>query len=344
MAKTVARRGRRLQEVGNKQKTRVGPMGRMRGGQNINFVSRSMVTGLDKAGLAHARLLLDPCNGPLTYPCYEGGCGGILTRTETDLIIGATSGVTSGLFHWTPGYNKGYTNAGSTYAENLCGFQQNSDTIATTVSSYLYGQAPLPPFAVGSSRCVAACMQVWWPGTELNRQGFVTFGNTSGNTIFNGMVVTVAQVKQSLTNTDRVPDDFIEQVWIPTEGDEQFIDGGLDIAQVAEDGVQNVAELAKHGSITLAYYGLPSGTGLRVRMVAVYESTIGNDVTIGQGVVQNLTRPPPSTNRLADVLRWLYNHGPGFAHKYGGAFLNAMDNFNMSRNVNSARLTYGELR
>jgi hypothetical protein len=43
---------------------------------------------LDKMALDYARLLLDPCNAPLSFPVYGGADGSYLVRCESFVSIG----------------------------------------------------------------------------------------------------------------------------------------------------------------------------------------------------------------------------------------------------------------
>lgn len=220
--------------------------------------ARSYSQGLDSAAAAYAALLLDPCGADLTYPVYAGSSGGILARCESTNTFFAGSTAVGGVFQWLPG-------AFSVNAGNALNQFFASDTgVGGTIT---FGNALTQPGAVlannaSSIRCVAACMQVYWPGTELNRQGFVTAGNTIGNSYPVGSTQTATGGNTLLSYYSRMPGDMFEIKWRPTEADQDFNGPADNLGPL---------NLSGHGAITLNVAGIPVSTGVRIRLVAVYE-------------------------------------------------------------------------
>jgi len=124
---------------------------------------------LDQGGLRYAKLLSDPCSGPLVNGPQPGLGGGIVTRfeSETTLFSGALSA--GGYLYWLPS-NAAYT-VSTTLTPAVA--SAGSALVPTAGSGYLVANA-------ASYRCLSACMQIYWAGTELNRQGFIGMGYTTG--------------------------------------------------------------------------------------------------------------------------------------------------------------------
>lgn len=252
---------------------------------------------LDRSAMQYARLLRDPCNGPLVPSLWPGSEGSLVTRFETDFICfnGATE--TGGIIVYNPGLALCYSNATPV----------TSDTTATQLTSALL---PVPGATflantAGSYRCVSACAQVMFAGTELNRAGFLgagvtTFGSYARNLLVvaggAGIVTNPSDVRQSCQKVVRMPDDMLEVKWFPGGGDSLFMEGG-NTAMTAADVVD--AGAAKN-CIQISVSGLPVSTGVRVRFVTVMEWT----PRMGQGFVSSMSMPR-SRFGVNDILSYL---------------------------------------
>lgn len=206
----------------------------------------------------YAKLLLDPCSAPLVHPVGSGQ-GGFLARVETDFILGNGATNTCGFLRWAPGaLCVGTTDAGWSYAV------ADSDTTAATAigsfaSSYLPGYSYITTNS-RSLRCVAACAQLFWPGSEVNRQGVVSGVVAPMESITLGSTYTVANVRAGSGFTMRMPTEKMEIKWSPSPSDLLYENAGAVIASNAN-----------HNAIVLSWAGIPQATGVRVRLVAVYE-------------------------------------------------------------------------
>lgn len=239
----------------------------------------------------YARLLADPCTAPLCHPVYNGADGGIVSRFEYDTVLFSSSTDTCGALIWAPGG----IGVSSTTASGITTIEAAaSSTSVTAVSppaTYNPGQGFLSGVAA-NCRVVAACIQVFWPGSENNRQGYITYGNVSGATILTGTSYSVDSVSQLLPNSERMPMDFIEIKLRPQDGDQQWTNPG---------GATTVAELSKKGAIGFAIKGIPTSTGVRVRFVAIYEW----QAYPGQGLVIPDNARNTSTNTLDHIVNAL---------------------------------------
>jgi hypothetical protein len=240
---------------------------------------------LDKPALDYTRLLADPCAGPLVHGLAPDGSGGFIVRLETDLVINGSATDVGAFLAFTPGIN--------TY--ELSNAPITSDGGAITPSSVGFSSF-LQTTPVGSYRALAACIQVMWPGTELNRSGVVALGQVDRAELTSASLST-GNLRTLAPNVERTPATFVEQRWHPNEQDLNW--------NSDSSGDQLTAGLkAKRGSIYVAAFGIPVSTGLRVRMVGVYEwkPLVASGLTVP---VSTQT----SSNTMSDALRVLESAG-----------------------------------
>lgn len=274
---------------------------------------------MDQQGKAFAALLQDPCNASLCHPTYAGTDNGILTRFETDNILfnGATD--TAALLHWAPG---GMGTTGTQGNHLLVGTSATTGG-AITPAVLSNSVSPGTIFLTGNAasvRCVAACMQVYWPGSESNRAGLVYTGISNGATVVAGQATSADGVSQLTQFVDRAPTNFIEIKWRPSDGDQLMIPPSTNTV---------LSELARKNAITMAVKGIPVSTGLRVRLVVVYEWT----PLAGDGIVNPVMSRSLSNNTLSQVVSYLDRMYPGWWHRLGSAAVNYV-----------AAVTYGSRR
>lgn len=264
-------------------------------------VPRLMAT-LDRAAVEWAALLNDPCNARLTYACYPvGDSNSILMRVESDTILFSGSTETAGQMVFVPGLGIALTNL----------TPATSDTSGSTLTrnaSISPGEGFIAANAA-SLRCVAACTQVTYPGTELNRSGVVGIGLTgAGNFLSNlttgeggGNANASAQTLRILTqHVERMPSTMVECKWFPGDGDAESFNYALRPAAWGQ-------ALNGRNAIAVSASGFPVSTGIRIRNVAVYELALLSSVASGQ--VQALA-PPVSSSTTGSVLRFLYSKDP----------------------------------
>jgi hypothetical protein len=281
-------------------------------------------TALDAYSSAYARLLSDPCAAPLTSPSYIGGDAGILSRFETDYLLFNNATDTAGTLIWTPG---GIGTTG-TLASHL--FFTNAATSAAFATSTALSNASAPGLtflanSAVSARCVAACMQVYWPGSEANRSGIVYTGVVNGGAVVGGTGVSADGVGSACQFVDRMPAGMIETKWRPADGDQISIPVNTNTA---------AAEIDKRNAIVLAIKGIPNSTGVRVRLVAVYEWTPG----LSQGFVTPITTRSWTGNSLTDVLNYLDARYPNWFHNAGNYLSGAASSAVMAVAYNTNRL------
>lgn len=285
-------------------------------------VSRNAFNSLDVYAKSHAALLADPCKAPLAYSVYPGGSGGQMARFSQDLIVFNDFNTdVGGVLVWSPGY---------------AAYSQSRPLIPLTTDTQNFGMSDLRAAAGNAAvanttgyRCLAACAQVYYPGTELSRSGFVGLGYTTGGTITEYQTTTVggdgnttlsiAGLRQTQFHSERTPNTMMEIKWKPSQADEQFTSGLSPASQTAT----NAYGLSSRNCITISASGLPPGVGLRVRFVAVYEYIQQPNI----GIVGTAGNAPRSKNSINDVLRALDNMGNWFistATQYGPEILGAI--------------------
>lgn len=248
--------------------------------------------GLDAAATAYARLLADPCGAPLTKSIGYGSGDSILVRTENDAILfnGATD--TGGWAIWCPATTVALARNAADDTSGVAG------RLTDWPSPAGRGLASVAT----SVRCVAACLQVFWPGTELSRQGVVGLGvipatalsrylpATSGGSATN---LSVSQARTLCQHTERMPDTMAEITWRPGPDDQTDYD--LGVSNTAANFAGNVGN---RNAILLSIGGIPVATGVRIRTVAVFEYT----PIEGQGLAASV-ETPRSVNTQNEVLQ-----------------------------------------
>lgn len=221
-----------------------------------------MVAPVEKAVRDYIALLKDPCNGPLVGP-VGATANGYITRFETTVNVNTTQP-----FWWLT-WVPGALSFTATNNDGIAGVQSPTDTGALTVT---VDNAMAPGYSFLNSncqtfRCLAACAQIRYTDTEVNRKGVL------GSTIVSG-ARTFTSVKEAFSVTvdrARVPDQSLEVLWQPGDGDETFTPrqtGTFDTeTRARKNGIQIT------GSNCLA-------SSVSVRLVVVYQWTPGSDDSI----------------------------------------------------------------
>ncbi len=271
---------------------------------------------LDASAQQFARLLADPCAGPLVHPVYSGSDSGYLGRFETDFVVSSlgTSGGAGnfGALLFAPGCigvsgNDTLSISGNTSVMFLgsSGTASDTDTKSwvckgTPVAGTAPSVNPQPGaqfFAFGSEavRCVAACLQIHYTGTELNRAGTVSLARVNAGSVLNSDFTSVSALRALSNYVDRTPDTHYEIIWTPSDGDQLFVDPSLITGQ---------RQTERKNGVLLTYSGVPS-TDLRVRLVCVYEWVPES----GQGLISGMENRNRSSNTLDHVLNTLDKTG-----------------------------------
>lgn len=270
---------------------------------------------LDAGGKKWAALLNDPCTAELVPGCYPSGEGGLLQRVESDLLIFTNPATTSGVVCYTPGV---LGDGSAIFNGGLVTGESATDGAALSFVSQA-GYQPGNTQATsnwGQYRCVAACLQVSWPGSELNRQGLVALGNMSAQVVVNNG--STGQTRTTLQNVTRMPEDMAEIKWRPGAMDNQFSPYYVGAGGPGQEILQG------RSSIVLAVTGLPATVGIRIRMVAVYE--VIPRITTGIVVAsQNRSHSRNTVNEVLDYLDGLGNWAFKVGHTVERGFNTALN-------------------
>lgn len=240
--------------------------------------------GLDVYASRYARLLMDPCNGPLEHPVYAGSEAGFLFRAQSVFTVGTGATDTAGYLHWTPGY----VNSNNSEILTAAGAAANTTLVAGASGTAGPGKAFLNGNAFGV-RCVAACLRIVYPGTEANRSGRIHFGHTQASLVDTGDSVTPDALAVACQSYTRTPPEAMEILWRPGNADQEFNDPSAASSATLRDRKQ---------ALTVSWAGLPVAVGLTFYFTAVFEWT----PRPGVGVSSNPTGKNPSSNTLDEVI------------------------------------------
>lgn len=258
---------------------------------------RSISNRLDEQAMCYARLLNDPCSAPLCHPTFAGADGGMVVRCENTIAIGTAAGSTASVFSWTPGAIGLQTASGNGTA--IVTGEATSAGGAITLGRVSAGFQPGYLFlstTAAEVRCVAACIQVFVNGTEANRAGIVGYGNAIGGALVDGQAVNANGTITMLEHFGRSPVDHLEVKWRPTNFDQNYTQ------PTSQTPTQ---ESARRGALAVAQQGSTGGTGITIRMVAVYEYT----PLYALGLTNNVASRNTSNNTLDQVINFLDQTG-----------------------------------
>lgn len=259
--------------------------------------------GLDEAATCYAKLLADPCNAPLCPSIMAGSNGAMVSRFEYDQIFNASA---------TDVGSAGYFCPSLLTANVACnsigvGGPWSSDTIPGGLTNATLASQPGYTFLssnASGARCVAACIQVQFIGTELQRAGVMAVGCTKYSTLTD-VTPTTALLRTQAQIVSRTPDGIMEYRLPPSEASEMFRDPNNNANQQLEPATQDLPAL--FWSVT----GIPVSTGVRVRFVVVYEWI----PRVGSGMIApQMAAVAKSRNSNADVLQALARTGDWLAN------------------------------
>nr|WRQ65120.1 hypothetical protein [Tolivirales sp.] len=178
----------------------------------------------------HLRMVVDPCNAPLTETAYPNASGVIRDRRKQVLSTSHTPTSTAGTYcrviAWHPILGGLELAIGTTdwpsSTEAGCNFRPLTSLSRYSDTNALY-----------SGRGVGGCLTMSWAGKELDRRGMIYSGVVSGGLIWThlsqgnggaGATVSPNTLAAALTTTCRTPNDKCEVTWVPTEYDSAFTD------------------------------------------------------------------------------------------------------------------------
>lgn len=156
---------------------------------------------------AYKRLLLDPCNAPLTPSPYGDESGAVVSRAHW---LRDNTFETMVLF-WHPAY----------------GLFENASAAGIAGSLVPINNTQ----ADGSGRALAGCVEAMWVGAESARAGIVQCGIVPGAIVWKymaavngggGFTIDAAVSAAYIQNAERTPVDKCAINWFPSLGDETF--------------------------------------------------------------------------------------------------------------------------
>jgi len=294
---------------------------------------------MDASAQKYAKLLNDPCNAPLTEGIYPGTGGGIVSRLEMDAILYTSATATGGIVVWTPGLGLMYVNSTTITADTT---SVNFSPIYTVSA----GAISPPGFSFLSTtaqsfRCVAACAQMSYPGTESNRSGAISMGVMDAGTAAGFLptaaggentAATTATVRQLSQHSERTPAALAEVKWFPGEQDGRFFSYGAVTAGLPANPTSNVDHEGRN-SIVLGWSGFPVNTGCRIRLVLVCEW----NPAVNQGLMATV-QPKYSKASVVEVLTRMAKADPNWYIRASQALGSVMGNIPMFKTAANMRL------
>lgn len=253
---------------------------------------------LDAPAREFAKLLNDPCYGNLVNPVYSSSGSGNFVRVESDFILGAEATSVGAALLFTPGY---VVPAGSLATNVIVPTTVvNSDTGAITWTASTNLQPGLGMVnMLGSARCVAACVQVSYVGSELSRAGVVSLSQTTRAVAVGA--TTTAQMRSMAQRVVRMPDGVLEVKMAPNGATMDFIACDAGLGSVLTDDLP---------TLCVGVSGIPGNTGVRFRLVQVLEWL----PKAASGAITNSTQSE-STATLTMVLAELKRARPDWQYE-----------------------------
>lgn len=200
------------------------------------------MSDVDVRVIGHTNMVLDPCHSTITQTAYRGQDGFVQRFAKTNTLSLTTEQTFIYIFY--PAYNSIY--------------QAAVATPSTAIGPITYSLAgPGQPFLLANAdaqRTVAACAEIDYTGTELNRQGLLYMGVVKAS-IF-GDAVTVDQITALVGHPVRVPDKTASVKWMPAPADEEYWRTGA--GQPEAFGDRNVMVIVGTGFTSAVAFQLTS--------------------------------------------------------------------------------------
>jgi hypothetical protein len=257
------------------------------GGNNRPRITAS--SGLDSYAADYAKLLADPCRGPLVPGPFGDGNGGMISRYETDVIVNSSATDVAAVVAWCPSAGLAYTNNAAITTSGMA--LTLTTAVAVPGSTFLTAN-------VSQYRVLSACLQVYYPGSEQTRSGIMSLGQYPGDALTQSFQ-SVDNIRASAQYVERTPVNSSEIVWRPNTSDLEWSNGGLGTPSNRQKSV-----------LIGTFAGIPVSTGMRVRLVCVYEWY----PTQGSGIMQSAGRSTVSRNSFAQVVAALDKAGDWMYH------------------------------
>lgn len=281
-------------------------------GSSKNVVTRGLRMAGSMGGTPlreYAKLLTNPCTGPLVH-APGSTSGGMVMRFESDFIIGNGASDTAGFFSWAPGALNSNSPTNPYGAGTLTGAGVSDATFispsAGGIGTYFPGHTYLTSNA-SSYRAIAACVQVYWPGTELNRSGIVSAAQGTFGLFSTATTIQPSALRAVSPVVERMPTDHMEVRWAPNYADGLFRNPSSTTSS-PEDG---------HAALVITWAGIPVSTGVRIRCVLVVEW-----LPKPQGITLSSNTSTGSAGDIQHVRRELDRRNAGWWYQTGQAAAN----------------------
>lgn len=215
------------------------------------------VKRLDADARAFARLLNDPCYGKIVGPIYQSSGTGLFVRLESDFIIGAEATAVGSACIFVPGL---ISTGGEGLIQPLSVVTSDTSAISWTPNTTNQCGATFAG-STSSVRAVAACLQVSFVGSELNRAGVISLAQMTKQTAMS--YTTLAKLRSGAERVVRVPDGVLEIKLSPMAKNADF-------QTTTSTALTDTGEMP---ALVMSCSGIPASTGVRVRLIQVVEWT-----------------------------------------------------------------------
>jgi hypothetical protein len=237
---------------------------------------------LDQWGVAHAKMLYDPCDSLLEESVYPGDRG-YVNRFQAVGTYGTGAGATSFMTFIKPG--------------NICSTNFDSVTSATT-NTLAYSKAAFPgaTFLAGTAtkaRAVAFCISLRPIASANNATGTIYFGVVNANTFRNSIVTSPDTAASFLTNSVSSAQALLNPLeikWSPGGFDDRYADAA---ALGDDDSDRNI--------LVVVGTGFPAASGVQYRMTSITEWAPAGTF----GIIQDATAVGRSRNDIHAVTKAL---------------------------------------
>lgn len=162
----------------------------------------------------HVNLLLDPCGAQLGPTAYRGR-DGFINRFNSFYSVGPDPTISCSVFIYHPRLNRVYNRGVALFNDDIGAINfYGGFSSAGPGSAYITSNAD-------ETRTISACVQAFYVGTELDRQGLVYRGVVPARALSN-TVNTIGNLSQLLQKRERTGDHTMETKWVPGPGNENY--------------------------------------------------------------------------------------------------------------------------
>jgi hypothetical protein len=211
-----------------------------------------------------------------------------------DLVVNNAGTENSAYFAFVPANGFGYTSSAL--------LTSDTTTITPSASASISPGNAFLAASAGHARALAACIQVYYPGSESGRSGIISLGNVSVDSAVIGSAPNTQRIRTVSQIVERTPVNHAEIRWRPTMTDTQWYN--------PKSPPSTNVDISGMTALVVTGAGLPVGTGLRVRIIYVVEWI----PTISSGFTAPMYSVPGSRHTLRDVLEaldktghWMYS-------------------------------------